>query len=132
MNRYDRLSALSNALPAAVAVPVAKLSADQFAQYALPKSINLVLMLIAFGLVFQIFSFVFWTLYRGLPIMRRLLLGRQYVEGTWFIEVRAEGKLYGLAISRFESAKAGLRWSAVHYNLNGEVRGGCVWKCIRN
>ena len=123
MDRYKSISQLSNAFGVALGVILANISTNWLNQYSPPLLFSILFMLIVVGVSFQLTIFIFNTIFDRLKILRRLLLGHQYVEGTWIVEVFSNNNLMGIGITRFESANNSLRWSGLHYDLEGNIKG---------
>lgn len=62
-------------------------------------------------------------LFSNMRPLRRLVLGRQYVEGSWIDVAYAGGKPVSIGIIRIEPDGTGVRISGELFNLNGSPRG---------
>jgi hypothetical protein len=82
----------------------------------LPSVVSLVIV----GCGFYALRFVFESLFNNLRWLRHLLLGRQFIEGDWFIRFKVEGNPVAIGVTHIESTGEGVRFSGEDFQCKGE------------
>jgi len=130
MNRYKQIPQFAMSLGVGVSAVFAAWTAKWLKQFSLPDWFVLLTILLTTGFGGWFITTAFRYLFESSKWVRRRLLGRQFVEGTWFIEIRLNNELTGFAVSRIEADGTSLRWSGEHYDLEGQILGSVKGKVI--
>lgn len=119
MNRYETIDKFSKILGLSIAVVAAKYVNDWLLLRKIGNGAEIIVVLAVVAIISELISFIFDSLFKSVQPIRRLFLGRMYVEGTWLSIVRKEGKIISTAITHFSSADYSLRFQGVNYDRNG-------------
>lgn len=123
MDRFDRLARLSSGIGLACGVVLASATRTWLKDLSLPEWATL---LIDFTVVSScavlIRLFAEGVLMTVRPL-RRVLLNRQYVEGTWIDVIWSAGKVPRVGLIRIEPSGSSLRYCGENVDVNGHCRG---------
>jgi hypothetical protein len=83
MSNIRRLSQLRSAVNIAIGVGLAQEFTDWIVKYNLPSGFLHISAVIVVVITFQLLQFIFNTIFEMSKDVRKILLGREFVEGTW-------------------------------------------------
>lgn len=123
MSRVDRLSRLSSAVSIAIGVGLAEEFTNWIEKYNLPAWFPHVSAVVIVVVIFQLLKFIFDSIFEMSEGMRKILLGREFVEGTWLDLMSQNGIPVAYGITRMASSGTSLRISGEDYDLNAKRTG---------
>lgn len=124
MDNYKRISTLSAVVPAAASVAISKCLTDTLSAHLSGYPLLLAANICAYAVCYHVSAAILTHLLVSVSAVRRLLLGRQYVEGTWVLRAFRGASTEQITILRYEPAEGGLRWSGTSYKQDGSLKGG--------
>jgi hypothetical protein len=123
MTRDQRVSQLSSALSVGIGVAIAQVFTDWILKKGLPPWFPLISALVVVITTFQLLQFTFDTIFEMSAGVRKLLLGREFVEGTWLDLLSHDGVPFAYGITRIVSTGASLRITGEDYDLDASSTG---------
>lgn len=123
MDRLKKLSQLSSVVSIAVGVGIAKEFTDWIIKFNLPSWFPHVTAVIVVVITFQFLKFIFEAIFDMSVTMRRILLGHQFIEGTWLDIMSHNGKPISYGVTRIVSSGSSFRISGEDYDLNANNTG---------
>ena len=130
MDRYKTISQFATTLGTGLSVVFGAMATNWIMQFPLPGLFFIGFIVIVVGISRYLIILFFNILFESSQVIRRILLGRQFVEGTWLLEIRLHKELIGFAVVRIEAEGISLRWSGTHYDLEGDLIGAVDGKII--
>ncbi|HSF29901.1 MAG TPA: hypothetical protein VLK82_05440 [Candidatus Tectomicrobia bacterium] len=117
MNALKRLQTIQATLGVAVGVVLSE-QWPSWAKHWFPNAgVAEVLSLITVAVSVVVLKFMAGALFEKSKRVRRMLLGRQYIEGTWLDIMRADGKLKEIGVSWLRYDGSELRYTGEDYDL---------------
>lgn len=92
-------------------------------QKPLPRWFPLITALIVVTLTFQLFKFIFETIFEMSEVVRKILLGREFVEGTWLDLLSHGGVPFACGVTRIVSSGSSLRITGEDYDIDSNSCG---------
>lgn len=120
MDRLKRMHRLSLAISIGVGVVIGQKASVWVEQYYKSVWLSPLVALIIFAICFQFLTYLLENLFDGSKRLRKILLGRQFVEGTWLDLMSKEAKPFSYGISYIKSFElSSLRISGEDFDLEG-------------
>ncbi len=119
MNRYKVAAQSSKALALAVSIIAAKYVNDWIVSQKLDYSIAVLAIVVAVTSASYVVALLFDLVFDSSVVIRRILLGRMHVEGTWLVIVRQQGHVLATAVVHIGVIDYGLTVSGANYDANG-------------
>ena len=127
MDAYKQTNKLFELIAVGLAVALTKTIADWLSTTPLVQNNPWLTWVVSIGLVVllnETITFMFQTFYEQFKPLRQLLLGNQFVEGTWIEFVSQGQKIISIGISNISSSGYELKISGNNHALNGNLRYG--------
>jgi hypothetical protein len=130
MNRYKSVSTFINTSALAMAVTIGNFVRQWLSTYDMPSWVVFVFSFAVLAIILPWFQTWLCQLLGAVPRLRKLLLGRQYVEGSWIDVVRFNDGRELFGIVRIEPDGNSLRYGGENYDRKANYCGNFASKMI--
>ena len=123
MTREDKVAHLSSAVGVGIGVALSQVFTDWILKKSLPPWFPIVSALVVVTVTFQVLKFIFDAIFEMSENVRKILLGREFVEGTWLDLLSHGGIPFACGVTRIVSSGSFLRITGEDYDLESSSSG---------
>ncbi len=120
MNRQKLVRDLESALGVAVGVVLSQQTSHLAKSWFPVPGVTAAFSIIVIAVAIVVIRFFAGSLFVRSRVLRRILMGNQYVEGTWFDIMRKNGEVAEIGFSRIIYTRAGVKFFGEDYALTME------------
>ena len=123
MNRYKLISQYSNVIGYTSGAVLGKISSDLASKFTSSEIVSIIAILAAFAICAKFLPFILDYIFDHVSLLRRILLGKTFIEGRWVEIVYKNGVPIGFAVVSLDSAEYNIIFEGTIYSLDASLLG---------
>ena len=117
MNNYENVKELETGVGVAVGVVVTEYTTDFITQMIKIPGSTIIWLIIVIALSIALSRYVLGIWFNHSKILRKLLIGNQFIEGTWFDTMKTESGIIEIGFSRIKYSQKKIDYWGEDYDL---------------
>ncbi len=122
MNRYKAVSGFAQVVGTSSGVISSRYAADLAAGINQKTAFVLIIAVVSFYIISKATNFLFDFAFDHIRFLRRILLGRTYIEGKWFEIISQDDQVLSVGISEFRPDGYGVAFSGAVFDFQGHLK----------